>query len=399
MENRMMATSTTSIPSVAFAGGGTGGHIYPGLAIIGALNEACAAPPRVFWIGSKTGADGGITKSFNVQFFGIHSGKLRRYVSLKNLSDIFKIIAGFFQSLVILKKQKPCLLFSKGGFVSVPPVIAAYILGIPVWTHESDFSPGLATKINGIFAQKIYTSFPDTLKFFNKKMRKKITTAGNPVRSAFYQADAARGRRFAGAPDGEPLLLVLGGSQGAREINALVRASLNELCSRFVVFHQTGGFLAEAPDSGGTGAKNEATGGQCIENQYIAKGRYVQVSYIKDELPDLLAAAALVVGRSGAGTVWECAAAGKPMVLVPLSGSGTRGDQVENARWFAEKAAAVCLIRPDKAALTAAIDSLTDSSLAAMREASGKIGRVNAAQTIAADIKLRNEKGEMRNEK
>ena len=379
----MMQQQTTNMPAIAFAGGGTGGHIYPGLAIIGALKDDTPSP-HIFWIGDRNGADGSLVKSFDVQFFGIHSGKLRRYISIKNISDIFNIIAGFFESRRILKKEKPCLLFSKGGFVSVPPVIAAYTLGIPVWTHESDLSPGLATKINALFAKKIYVSFSNTVNFFGGSKREKITVTGNPVRSAFYRADAARGRRFAGAADGEPILLALGGSQGAREINELIRAALPELCSRFIVVHQTGGF-----SDGEHGADGKsAVPGQDPEKRYSEGGRYVQVPYIKGEMPDVLAAAALVVGRSGAGAVWECAAAGKPMVLVPLSGSGTRGDQVENARYFAEKGAAVCLIHPGKTALTAAIDAIMDEGvLAAMGDASRREGLVQAAKTIAAFIR------------
>jgi UDP-N-acetylglucosamine--N-acetylmuramyl-(pentapeptide) pyrophosphoryl-undecaprenol N-acetylglucosamine transferase len=307
-----------------------------------------------------------------LKFFGIPSGKLRRYFSLKNLSDIFRIGAGFLAARRILKREKPALLFSKGGFVSVPPCAAAASLGIPVFTHESDYSPGLATTINIRFAEHIFTSYEDTASFFPERFRSRVSALGNPVRPEFRSADAARGRAFLGLaegdprlPEGDPILLVLGGSQGAREINELVREALPVLTRHYVVVHQTG------PAS---------------EWDLPPQDRYRPYPYIREELPHVLAAAELVLGRSGAGTLWECAALGKPMVLIPLSGSGTRGDQVENARYFEKAGAAVVLSgAAGAAALGETIAALAENGAARaeMAAASERIGAGDSADRIA----------------
>ncbi|MDR0323598.1 MAG: UDP-N-acetylglucosamine--N-acetylmuramyl-(pentapeptide) pyrophosphoryl-undecaprenol N-acetylglucosamine transferase, partial [Treponema sp.] len=305
--------------NIAFTGGGTGGHIYPGLAVACELKKLLAdeMPPgsecRLFWIGSSSGMDRLLVEEAGIEFFGIPSGKLRRYFSLKTIVDFFKVIAAFFAARKILKKQKAVLLFSKGGFVSVPPCAAAASLGITVFTHESDFSPGLATRINARFVSqtggRIFTAYEDTENFFGENMRDRITVCGNPVRFAFRSADAAKGRAFLGIEEKSArILLVLGGSQGAREINELIRAALPELTEIYTVVHQTG-------------PKHEWDLG--------AGEKYKPFPYIKNELPDVMAAAELVLGRSGAG-IWEWAVSGKPMILIPLTGSGTRGDQVEN---------------------------------------------------------------------
>jgi UDP-N-acetylglucosamine--N-acetylmuramyl-(pentapeptide) pyrophosphoryl-undecaprenol N-acetylglucosamine transferase len=307
--------------SIAFTGGGTGGHIYPGLAVAEALRALM--PCRVFWIGSKAGMDRAIVEGAGLEFYGIPSGKLRRYVSLKNLLDLFKVMAGFFAARRVLRREKPALLFSKGGFVSVPPCAAAASLKIPVFTHESDYSPGLATRINARFARKVFIPYKETAAFFPQKVRERLEVSGNPIRRAFAGADATRGRAFLGLSEGEPVLLVLGGSLGSVEINALVLGCLPELTRYYTVVHQTGVREGEL---------------------FTAAERYKPYAYFKDEMPDVIAAAELVLCRSGAGTVWECGGLHKPMILLPLRGSGTRGDQVENARIFASAGAAVNLL-------------------------------------------------------
>jgi UDP-N-acetylglucosamine--N-acetylmuramyl-(pentapeptide) pyrophosphoryl-undecaprenol N-acetylglucosamine transferase len=353
---------------IAFTGGGTGGHIYPALAIARMLKEKHNVD--IFYIGADKGMDRSIVEGASFRFYGISSGKLRRYFSLKNISDIFKIIKGYFAAKKILKIEKPALLFSKGGFVSVPPVIAASRLKIPVWTHESDFSPGLATKINACFAARIYTAYEKTALFFKEDLRARILCSGNPVRSEFREADGEKGRAFLGVKGNKKILLVLGGSQGAKEINDLVALCLPELTSSFFVVHQTGN-SAVSPASG-------------------HEQDYLPIPYIKNEMPDVLASASLVIGRSGAGTVWESAAIGVPMILVPLSGSGTRGDQVENARYFSGQGAAIMLIHPTPEVLLQELHSLIHdekrwTSMAALSKAAGE---KNAAQTISEDIVL-----------
>ena len=353
--------------TIAFAGGGTGGHIYPGLAVIANLKKIF--PCRVFWIGANTGMDRAIVEEAGLEFYGIPAGKLRRYLSPRNIADIFRVLAGFFAARKILGREKPALLFSKGGFVSVPPCAAASTLRIPVFTHESDFSPGLATRINLRFAEKIFTAFRETAGLLPPAVRGRAVYAGNPIRPEFRNADAKSGRAFLGI-EGEPMLLVLGASLGALQINCLVRECLPRLTEHFVVVHQTGPNTAwDIP----------------------ASGRYKPYSFIRAEMPHVIAAAALVLCRSGAGTIWECASLGKPMILIPLAGSGTRGDQVENARYLEEKGAALVLSGDVKAEdVAAAVEKLagddgarTKMAAAALEFAAPDGGRF-IAEAIAA---------------
>ncbi|MDR0719722.1 MAG: undecaprenyldiphospho-muramoylpentapeptide beta-N-acetylglucosaminyltransferase [Treponema sp.] len=305
--------------SVAFTGGGTGGHIYPGLAVAARLKQLL--PCRIFWLGADRGLDRSIVEDAGLEFFDIPVGKLRRYFSLKNVSDVFMIASGFFKARKILKTEKPALLFSKGGFVSVPPCAAAFSLKIPVFSHESDLSPGLATRINLRFSQKIFIPYKETASFFPSFRRGALEVSGNPVRSEFSNADPKAGRAFLGLGKRERILLVLGGSQGSREINELVKACLPVMTGYYTVVHQTG-------------AQDEV---------FTPKDKYRPYAYIKEEMPHVIAAAELVICRGGAGTLWECGALGKPMIIIPLRGSGTRGDQVENARIFEKSGGAVCL--------------------------------------------------------
>lgn len=353
--------------TIAFTGGGTGGHIYPGLAVAARLKTLMDV--SIVWIGSDAGMDRDIVERAGIPFVGVPAGKLRRYLSLRNAADVFKVLAGFFASRRALRRLKPALLFSKGGFVSVPPCAAAASLGIPVFTHESDYSPGLATRINLRFAERVFTAYGDTIRSLPPACRSKAAVAGNPVRAEFRTADPERGRRFLGLGPRERILLVLGGSQGARQVNELVAAALDRLCEEYVVVHQTG------REAEGIPAPSE---------------RYRPYEYIRDELPDVLAAAELVVGRSGAGTVWEAAVAGLPMVLIPLAGSGTRGDQVENAEHFRLSGAAEVLIGENARhdILAEAVSRIArDGALrASMAEAARRLGAADGAAIIARAI-------------
>ena len=225
-----------------FAGGGTGGHIYPGLAVadeLRALASESGKEINIVWLGNSSGMDKNLVeKSGSVDsFVGIPSGKLRRYFSIKNFVDFFKIFAGTVTSFFVLMKLSPAVLFSKGGFVSVPPCFAASILRIPVFTHECDFTPGLATRLNSRFATNILVSYEETKTYFPKGKREKIIVTGNPVRPAFYSPNPEAGRQFLFSersdynPD-KPLLFVLGGSLGAHEINELVAQNLDWLTER-----------------------------------------------------------------------------------------------------------------------------------------------------------------------
>lgn len=324
----------SNVRTFVFAGGGTGGHIYPGLAVADELRKIAESKNqkiKICWIGNSSGMDRNIVeKSGSVDlFYGVPSGKLRRYFSFKNFLDIFKIFFGFVKSFFFLMKTKPAVLFSKGGFVSVPPCVAARLLHIPVFTHECDFTPGLATRINSKFASKILVSYEETKKYFPSEKQNKIVVTGNPVRPVFYSSNVENGRKFLfeSRPDydsSKPVLLVLGGSLGAHQINSLVAENLEWLTSRFNVVHQCGGRDAENMPKNVPG--------------------YFLHPFIYKEMPDVIACADAVLSRAGANSLWECSVLGKAMVLIPLCGSGTRGDQVDNAKYFSEHGAAEILV-------------------------------------------------------
>ncbi len=350
---------------IAIAGGGTGGHIYPGLAVAAALREAVPGV-LIEWIGNEEGMDRSIVEGAGISFRGIPAGKFRRDLSLKNLRDSLRVISGFAASRAVLKEMRPDVLFSKGGYVSVPPCAAARSLGIPVLTHESDVSPGLATRLNARFADRVLVSYEETLAYLSASARKRAVVTGNPVRDAVLKGNAARGRTFMSFSGEKPIALVLGGSQGARELNALVASALGRLSGSWDVVHQTG------PANDAPAARSPS---------------YLPLPYIRDELPDILAAADAVIARSGAATIWECASLGKPMVLLPLRSAASRGDQMLNAELFAKRGAAFVLPPGDAALdpLLSAMAILKDdpSRKAAMRDAARSVAGAPAAPTIA----------------
>jgi UDP-N-acetylglucosamine--N-acetylmuramyl-(pentapeptide) pyrophosphoryl-undecaprenol N-acetylglucosamine transferase len=317
-----------------FAGGGTGGHIYPGLAVADELRtmaEKNGREIKIIWLGNSVGMDKDLVeKSGSVdEFIGIPSGKLRRYFTFKNFVDCFKILTGCIKSFFILLKLKPSVLFSKGGFVSVTPCFAASLLRIPVFTHECDFTPGLATRINSRFASKILVSYEETKFYLPKAKREKALVTGNPIRPAFYEANPEKGRNFlfenrSDYDENKPVLLVLGGSLGAHQINELVAKNIDWLTQRFNVVHQCG-----AKDS---------------DIMPVNKPGYFLHTFIYNEMCDVISCSDIVLSRAGANSIWECSALGKPMILIPLCGSGTRGDQVDNAHFFENKGAAIVLL-------------------------------------------------------
>lgn len=327
---------------IVFAGGGTGGHIYPGIAIADELkkNSNESTKIEIHWIGNSKGMDSAIIEKNLLSsggsifcFHGIPCGKLRRYFSLKNFTDFFKIFAGFIKSFFILKKIKPDFLFSKGGFVSVPPCAATAILKIPYFTHECDFTPGLATRINSKKASKILISYEETKNYFSSFQKEKCIVTGNPVRPAFYNDSSEAGKKFLGIDNGckKNILLILGGSLGANQINNLVIECLDELKKDFIVVHQTGKkFAQENPDIMSSGDDS-----------------YKPYEFIFNEMVSVIQSADIIISRAGANSLWECAVCSKPMILIPLCGAGTRGDQVDNAEYFASKGAAIALTEKD----------------------------------------------------
>ena len=330
---------------VAFTGGGTGGHIYPGLAVADELKALAIKENKnitINWIGCSKGMDSQLVqkavgpdgKPTADKFYGIPSGKLRRYLSWQNFTDLFRIAGGYFAARRILKKIKPAFLFSKGGFVSVPPVLAAKHLGIPVFTHECDFTLGLANRLNFKSAKNMFVSYEETKNRLPAAEQKRVIVTGNPVRPVMYSANPQKGLDFLQIEEShDPILLVLGGSSGARQINNLVYENLDFLCQHYIVVHQTG--LLNADD----------TREEELKEKY--KGRYKPYQFIYQQMPDVLAAADVILSRAGANSLWEAAVLAKPMLLIPLCGSGTRGDQVDNARFFEEKKAALVLIGDD----------------------------------------------------
>jgi len=298
---------------IVLTGGGTAGHVMPNLALLPQLR---AAGFDVVYIGSA-GVEKGLVTAANVPFFEISTGKLRRYFSIQNILDVGRIIAGFFQALILMMRLRPHAVFSKGGFVAVPVTLAAWCCGVPVVTHESDYSPGLANKIITPFSRKILYTFPETEKFLPKE---KSEMVGTPVRQDLFSGDAERGRQLCGFGPEKPILLVMGGSQGAQRINEALRSILPELTQSFNVVHITG--------------KGKSIG-------YSAPG-YAGFEFVGEELKDLFAATDMVVTRAGANSIFEILALKKPMLLIPLE-VGSRGDQVLNAKSFAAKGWALTL--------------------------------------------------------
>jgi UDP-N-acetylglucosamine--N-acetylmuramyl-(pentapeptide) pyrophosphoryl-undecaprenol N-acetylglucosamine transferase len=348
---------------IAFTGGGTGGHVYPALAVVEEMKTLGA--DGVFWIGSARGMERGILRDRGIRYYGVPAGKLRRYLSVRNLFDLVKIGFGFLASLVVLLRERPAVLFSKGGYVSVPPVAAAWLLRIPVLTHESDLDPGLATRINARFAETVLTSFPETAGHLPPEVRSRVVCAGNPVRPALITGRAEEGRRRVGCAEDWPLVLVLGGSLGSQTINRLVEGSLPELTARCFLVHQMGG--AHFKPS-------------------TVKG-YHTAAFLHEELPDLLAAADLVICRAGANTLWELAALGKPALLIPLGRAASRGDQIGNARYMERHGAAAVLLEEEATPgrLAAIVRGLLQdpSALGQMARQASSLGRPEAAREIA----------------
>jgi UDP-N-acetylglucosamine--N-acetylmuramyl-(pentapeptide) pyrophosphoryl-undecaprenol N-acetylglucosamine transferase len=306
---------------IAITGGGTGGHIFPNAAIIEELKKR--GYKDIIWIGAKHGKEQEWARKLNVPFFGISTGKLRRYISLKNISDILGVVAGIIQSFFILLRHRPSMLFSKGGFVSVPPVVASWLLRVPVITHESDIDPGLATKIIARFSKVICVSFEKTADFFSGG---RTVHTGNPVRGLVKNGDRQKGLRYLGFKDDLPVVFVMGGSLGAASINKTVHEMCKSRAFNFNLVHQCG--LGN------------------LDNNLSGKKRYVQLEFIGKEIGDVMAASDIVISRAGAGAIFEIGYMKRPSILVPLPKSKSRGEQIENARYF-EKNGACVIIRDE----------------------------------------------------
>ena len=331
---------------IVLTGGGTAGHVTPNIALIPHLRELGY---EISYIGSYTGIEKNLIEAEGIPYYGIATGKLRRYIDLKNLSDPFRVIKGYFEARKLIKKLKPDIVFSKGGFVSVPVVFAASSRRVPVIIHESDMTPGLANRLSIPKASKVCCNFPETLK--NLPEGKAVVT-GTPIREELKAGDKQRGLAFTKLSDAKPVILVMGGSLGAVNVNNHVREALPELLKKYQVVHLCGK-------------------GHLDESLKDLEG-YRQYEYIKKELPDLFAMADLIISRAGANAICEISSLAIPNLLIPLSAQASRGDQILNAHSFEKQGYSLVLEEENltKESLLTTVDKLykeRDSFISAMK--------------------------------
>lgn len=313
---RMVSMNKT----IVFTGGGSAGHVTPNIAL---MRELKREGYDIHYIGTSDGIERELVSAERyAHYHVICAGKLRRYFSVKNLTDAIKVVRGTSQANKIIKDLKPVLLFSKGGFVSVPVVLAAKNR-CPIVAHESDYTPGLSNRIANRYASTICVTFEDTLKYTGEKG----VFTGTPIRNELYQGDRRNGFLFTGFNENLPVLLMMGGSLGAQAINEALRGALPDLLTQFQIIHICGkGKLSDSHNN---------------------LPRYKQYEYIKDELPDLFAIADIILSRAGANAIFEFLALKKPALLIPLPLNASRGDQILNANYFTKKGYATSLMQED----------------------------------------------------
>ena len=309
----------TKTKKILFTGGGTAGHVMPNLALIKKFQQEGW---EVNYIGSQTGIEKEIITKLAIPYYAIATGKLRRYFSWQNFIDPWKIIFGINQAFILIRRLKPNTVFSKGGFVAFPVVIAAWLNRIPVIIHEADLTTGLANKLCLPFATKICVAFPETIAQIKNKEKAIVT--GTPIREDFFRGNAERGRTICGFTADKKVLLVFGGSLGADQINKIVRQLLPNILERFQVVHVCG--------EGKTDSSCNYAG-------------YRQFAYLHEEFPDVLAAADLVISRSGANSLYELIVLRKPNILIPLAKAASRGDQISNAEYCREHGFSVVILQ------------------------------------------------------
>ena len=311
---------------IVLTGGGTAGHVTPNIALLPRLREAGF---EITYIGSYHGIEKQLLKEQKIPYYGISSGKLRRYFDIKNFSDPLKVIKGLAQSIRLMRKIKPDLVFSKGGFVSVPVILAARFCHIPSIIHESDLTPGLANKLAIPNAAKVCCNFPETLKYLPED---KAVLTGSPIRSELLSGNKENARKNCNFTNEKPILFIVGGSSGSKFINDTIRGLLPELLKTYQIIHMCG--------------KGN------IEESLNRTAGYKQYEYIGAELSDIFALADLVISRAGANSICELLALQKPNILIPLSANASRGDQILNAQSFEKQGFSVVIeeevITPDK---------------------------------------------------
>ncbi len=306
---------------IVLTGGGTAGHVTPNIALLGELRRRNY---EIHYIGSYDGIEKDLIRAEGVPYYGISSGKLRRYFDWQNFTDPARVIKGLAQARRIMASLKPDIVFSKGGFVSVPVVIAAKTLNIPVIIHESDMTPGLANRLSFSSASAVCCNFPETVKHLPEG---KAVLTGSPIRPELLSGSREAGLEFCGFNDDKPVLLIIGGSLGSVAVNTAVRSVLTQLLEQFQIIHLCG--------KGNLDESLEGTEG------------YRQYEYIRDELPDLFAASDLVISRAGANSICELLALRKPALLIPLPAAASRGDQLLNAESFRKQGFSMVLQEED----------------------------------------------------
>lgn len=340
---------------IILTGGGTAGHVTPNIAMLPLLREEGY---DISYIGSYNGIEKKLITEQGIPYFGIASGKLRRYLDLKNLTDPFRVIKGYFQSVKLIKTLQPDVVFSKGGFVSVPVVLAAHKNHVPVIIHESDMTPGLANKLCIPSASKVCCNFPETVSMIPDN--KGILT-GTPIRAELSEGNRQTGLDLCRFTSSKPVILVMGGSLGALHVNEAIRSILPRLLERFQIIHLCGK-------------------GKVDESFYSTTG-YYQFEYIDKELKDLFAAADIVVSRAGANAIFELLTLHKPNLLIPLPSGASRGDQILNANSF--KNQGFSMVLPE--------EELTDESLynAICRLYEHRMDYVKAMKTASVNDSIR----------
>lgn len=306
---------------IILTGGGTAGHVTPNIALMPRLKELGY---EIHYIGSYDGIEKKLIEEIGIPYYGISSGKLRRYFDWKNFTDPFRVLKGFSEAKKLLKKINPDVVFSKGGFVAVPVVQAAKKCHIPTIIHESDMTPGLANKLSIPAASKICCNFPETVKYLPEG---KAVLTGSPIRQELLTGNKLAGLNFCGFTAKKPVLLVIGGSLGSVAVNNAVRNILPQLLESFQVIHLCGK-------------------GNLDETKKGIEG-YVQYEYIKQELADLFALADVVISRAGANAICELLALRKPSLLIPLPAASSRGDQILNAKSFQQQGFSLVLQEED----------------------------------------------------
>ena len=353
----------SKVKKIVLTGGGTAGHITPNIALLPELEKAGY---EVFYIGSYDGMEKRLMADYHIPYYGIATGKFRRYFDLKNFSDPFRVLKGFSEARKILKELQPDVVFSKGGFVSVPVVRAAASLKIPCVIHESDMTPGLANKLCIPVARKVCCNFPETLK--SLPAEKSILT-GSPIREELLHGNKEAARKLCGFHSDKPVLMIIGGSLGSAVINQSVREALPKLLDDFQIVHICG--------------KDK------IDNLLLKTPGYKQFEYVKDDLKDIFAMADIVVSRAGANAICELLALKKPNLLIPLV-SGSRGDQILNAKSFEAQGFSMVLSEDDitETALTDKVHELffTRQTYVDNMEKSNQLGAIATITGLIEEI-------------